>query len=332
MAGVLSDAQETNITVLIQQLEHLDTAETARQSLVEIGAPALPQLMENALTESPLRFMQDILADTTQKQTESTKVSKNIRYGCAKVLVGMGKPAVPALVEALGNNEKVYRENASILLARMGKPALTALTTALDAENPKVRLHALVALDGMLTFSLNPLAPTLSKTPRTLLSLPPQKEIVRSLIKGLTSEDLTVRDTAIGAFMREEHPLPEAIPALIRLLYYGAPTYTPDVATLLLGYMGPEGRVALTKALNHSQWSLRFGAATAYGYEFEWARVSLSSDPGPLPPSVVPIVAEGLNHPDKEAREWAVQVLWSLKGVGIKEAGTALDAFFPPHP
>ena len=336
MAGVLSHAQETNSATLIQQLEQLDTAAKARQSLVEIGVPALPQLMENALTESYLLFMQDILADTTQKQTETTKVSQNIRYGCARVLVLMGKTAVPALIEALGNNDRVYRENASILLARMGAPALTALTAALDAEKPEVRFHALVTLDHMMTFSLNPLAPPLSQTPTplqplTLLRLPPKMDIVRGLIKGLTNEDLNVRDAAIGAFMREENSMPEAIPALIRLLYYGTPTYTPDAATLLLRYMGPAGTVALTQALANSQWLLRFGAATAYGYEFAWARESLSFNPGPLPPPVVPIVAEGLKLPDKEAREWAVQVLWALKGAGIEEAGTTLDAFLPPE-
>ena len=144
-----------------------------------------------------------------------------------------------------------------------------------------------------MTFSLNRFAPPLSKTPTSLqpvslLRLPPQKDIVRGLIKGLTDENLTVRDAAIGALMREGSPMPEAIPTLIRLLYYGAPTYTPDVATLLLWYMGEEGPVALTKALDNSQWSLRFGAATAYGYEFAWAYSHRSSEMGPLPDQVVP--------------------------------------------
>ena len=228
-------------------------------------------------------------------------------------LVEIGEATVPALIEALSDHDRVSRKNATRVLARIGQPAVPALIAALDHENVIVRLQVVEAL----------------RTMRTYL---PHKNIVRGLIKALKDEDPEVRDQAIENFLSIGESTPEAIPALVRLLYYGSPFLDLGAGCILLKSMGDQGRVALTEALHNSQWSLRFGAAVAYGYAFELTYDRLDFDGGPLPEAVVPMLAEGLTHPDEDARELAARILRDLRSCRIDEADDARKALeaFPP--
>ena len=345
MTAFCAYAQEPNIASLIGQLEHKEgtVQKQTLKSLVEIGDKALPQLMENALTESSLGRMYHPVPDLAPRDTETTKVSQKIRYGCAKALVLMGKPAVPALIEALSDDNPVYRENAIILLARMGEPALTALTKALDNENALVRLNAQTSIGFMMIFSRPTLQPFAAEHPEMIaLTQAPKKDIVRAIIKGLTDEDEKVRRKAILDCSYNGEVAPEVIPVLIRLLYYGSPIYSQEATSVLLLNMGEKGRKALTEALNNGPWNLRFGVALAYGHQFVWwvngahipedYEIPLPPEGyemGALPGAVVEMLAEGQTHPDKVSQEESVKLLLELKKCDIDEAEKVLSAFPP---
>ena len=242
------------------------------------------------------------------QQLEHTDVA--VQNRARQSLVEIGEAAVPALIEALSDHDRVSRKNATRVLARIGLPAVPALIAALDHENVIVRRKVVDSLHTMKTH-------------------PPHKNIVRGLIKALKDEDPEVRHKAMGSFISIGESAPEAIPGLVRLLYYGSLVFSPDTAHLLLMRMGDRGRVALTEALHNSQWSLRFGAAIAYGYAWTYKYNKLSSDVGPLPEAVVPMLAEGLTHPDEETREEAALILMRLSDCRIDDARKALEAFPP---
>jgi HEAT repeat protein len=329
MTSVYAHTPEANIATLIQQLEHadVDVRNQARDVLLEIGEPALPQLMKHALGEAHLAHMHEPLERHLNPdiKTETEKVSTRIRHGCAKILIQMGKTAVPTLIEAWRDDDDFfYRANASRLLTRMGNPALDAFIATLDAEEKTMRSHALFALDDMMEFSQHPRAP---ETPD--LTLAPRKDILRGFIKALKDEDPQIHGLAVGIISGLGENALEAIPALSECLYYG-PFFSPFACLTLLTDMGEAGREALTKALDSPLWNFRFGAAYTYGEEF---RLTFhSGDTSPLPDAVVPILAEGLKHPGKSTQKDAAGVLRDLKDCGVEEAGKVLDEFFPPAP
>ena len=337
IAGVLSHAQETNITSLIKQLEQTDVAiqNQARQSLTEMGEKAILQLMENALRANHLQVLKKdppSFVRVNPKKTATVQVSPTIQYGCANALIEMGTTAVPPLIEALSDDDVYYRENASKLLALIGTPALPPVIAALDHELTFVRQLALDTLNHMMMLSV-PESREPSKR-LTLKAQPPQKDIFRGFIKALNDTDKMVRSLAIFHVGEHSKVSPESISTLIRFLYYGSPTYEKHTAWVLLHAVADEkGRAVLTKALDDRQWSLRFGVALAYADLFVQgvyvAHTKEGTEIGPLPKSVIPMLAEGLEHPDKETRAEASRALWDLSDHKVDDARKVLAAFPP---
>ena len=198
---------------------------------------------------------------------------------------------------------------------------MPALIAALDHENTIVRGRVVVTLLHMRHH------PLYKDT-----STPYHKHIVRGFVKALKDEDSGVRYSAISGFIGftgREELTPEAITGFIRLFYYGSPIFSPDASHILLPRMGHHGRSALIEALHSSNWVLSFGTAIAYGYGFESTYNRWELKVGPLPPEVVPRLAEGLTHPDWKTREEAAKVLSLLRSCRIDDAGKALEALPP---
>lgn len=339
IAGGLSHAQESNITSLIKQLEHNDVAvqNQARKQLVEMGEKAIPQLMENALRANHLKVLKNDdpppFVRVNPKKIATVQMSRTIQYNCANALIEMGKTAVSSLIEALSDDDVYYRENASKLLALIGTPALPPIIAALDHELTFVRELALDTLNHMM-LSAVPESRESSKRLLTLKAQPPQKDIFRGFIKALNDTDKMVRSLAIFHVGEHSKVSPESISTLTRFLYYGSPTYDKHTAWVLLHAVADEeGRAVLTKALDARQWALRFGVALAYADLFVQGRyvahTKEGSEIGPLPKSVIPMLAEGLEHPDKEARAQASQALWTLSDHKVDDARKNLAAFPP---
>lgn len=64
----------------------------------------------------------------------------NARLNAARALVKIGKPAVPALIDALRDDERAVWMLAATALVKIGKPAVPALLMALQHDEEAVRI------------------------------------------------------------------------------------------------------------------------------------------------------------------------------------------------
>src|SRR6185312_1997909 len=80
------------------------------------------------------------------------KDSNQVNYRAATALSKLGKPAVPAIQNALSDRSPIVRQGAAVALRQMGSvavPATGALTAALDDSEPSVRHAAADALQAI---------------------------------------------------------------------------------------------------------------------------------------------------------------------------------------
>ena len=218
---------------------------------------------------------------------------------------------IASLIQQFEHADVDVRDSASKALAEIGEAAVPALIAALDHENTGVQGRALSTLHRMR----DQFHQLLVKDRST----PYYKHIVRGLVKALKAEDSDLRYAAIVGFIGytgREVLTPEEITGFIRLFYYGSPIFSPDTSHILLPRMGHHGRSALIEALDSSNWALSFGTAIAYGNAFTKIHARrgmlLHHYIKPLPKAVVPILAEGLTHPDWRTQEYAASVLTDL--------------------
>ncbi|MDE0184136.1 MAG: HEAT repeat domain-containing protein [Candidatus Poribacteria bacterium] len=276
----------------------------------------------------------DIASLIQQFNHPDADVQDSARQSLAKI----GEAAVPVLIEALGDTNHKYRANVTATLMQIGMPAMPALIEALDHENVFARREAV----GILCYFTLKTAPNHKKF----------KRIVRALVKAFKDDDYKVRHGAMMQFSGRKDPtrkdpaeeLPpelatEVISGLVQALYYGSPFFDGYTASRTFIWFEDRGLAALTEALHSSSWPLRFGAAVVYGKAFATihARRGMLQHHyiKPLPKAVVPILAEGLTHPDWRTQEDAASVLddLDLRHCHIcehtEEAKKALEALPP---
>ena len=262
-----------------------------------------------AIMASIISHAQDKDIASLMQQLKHTDV--DVQDSAFKSLIEMSEAAVPALIEALGDDaDREYGAKVSSVLTQIGMPAIPTLIAALDHENAVVR-HAVVV--KLRYFMSKP--------------SPQHKNIVRALVKAFKDDDYEVRYAAVIHFFGMGESVVELPPelaadvisGLVKSLYYGSPFFCGmynDVVTIL-HRMGDRGRAAVTEALHSSSWSLRFGAAVAYGNAFRNIHIRRGMLQHhyikPLPKAVVSILAEGLIHPDWKTREDAIFVLKKLR-------------------
>ena len=217
---------------------------------------------------------------------------------------------IASLIQQLGHTDEDVQNSASKALEEIGEAAVPALIVGLNHENPVVR----EAVMSRLCFLMSKIPPNHKDI----------KNIVRAVVKALKDDEYKVRFEAMECFLgmgESVTELPpklatEVISGLVQSLYYGSPFFDGITAGLVLNGIGDRGRAALTEALHSSSWSLRFGAAVAYGYVFLRIHNSrgmlLHHYIKPLPKAVVPILAEGLTHPDWKTQDDAARVLIML--------------------
>ena len=310
------ESQEQQIELLIQQLSTQATQEEAIAGLVAVGAPAVRALIEMALSgPSPFPVFPDIPADPDMAP----------RRAAWKALISIGEPAVPHLIEACGDEDRMFGTNASSVLRDIGELAKPYLLSAMEHENVLVRRRVV----GLLTTLHNPPVPV--------------------LLKALRGKDRQVQDSVILMFTGSHDYLDDisavdisaVAGAMLEILDYEHP-HRNNNAILPLLKIGEQLRLAI--ALRSPKWSVRFGVAEAYVYAWNDAYQPTSRYcAGPLPPEVIPNLIAGLNkgleRGDTSLCETAVRALKRL-GLAeyharqtlnnIYEAKKALKAFPPP--
>ena len=163
-------------------------------------------------------------------------------------LVSIGEPAIPALIEAAGDESRSVRTGASTALRKMGPAKLPFLIKALKHENRKVREAAAQGLYGLG---------------------PEAAEAIPDLTEALQDTDAFVRQWAATALERIAHSLGPAVsiavPGLIDLLREGD-YMVREWAAHALGSIGSSAEAAipsLTEALLDDVPSVRDAASDA---------------------------------------------------------------------
>ena len=239
---------------------------------------------------------------------------------------------IASLIQQLEHTDADVRDSTYKSLVETGEAAVPALIVmGLNHEKAVVRDRVVMILHEIRERA------------------PHNKDIVRALAKAL--RDRGVRTRIIFGFRPPESNLelpPEVISGLVQMLYYESPFFGgTSVGEDLLAWTGNQGRAALAEALHSSEWSLRFGAALAYGGMLGYTkRTTNNPDEGALPKAVISpkevisIVAEGLTHPDWKTQEKAADVLAGLARTdptrllgetagAFDEAGKALEGLPP---
>ena len=305
------ESQEQQIGLLIQQLGVQATQEKAIDRLVELGASAVPALMEKALRgPSPFPVFPDIPADPNLAP----------RRAAWKALISIGESGVPHLIEACGDEDKMFGANASSVLQAIGEPAKPYLLSAMEHENVQVRRRVV----GLLTTLHNPPVPV--------------------LLQALHSKDPQVQDSVILMFTGSHDYLDDGsavADAMLEILDYEHPHRNSNAID---AYLRIGDRLQLAIVLRSSKWSIRFGVAEAYVYAWNDAYQPTNRYcVGPLPPEVIPNLIAGLNkgleQGDTKLCETAVRALKQLDLAkyharqtldNIHKAKKALEAFPPP--
>jgi len=141
------------VPALIACLDQQDVSEAAANALVQIGKPAVPALIET-LTNPSERVR--IAACTALGQIRDASAAhaliacldkRDISKVAANALVQIGKPAVPALIEALKSENDFVRRAACIALGQIGDPAaVSELAKCLQDSVIDIRIAACSAL------------------------------------------------------------------------------------------------------------------------------------------------------------------------------------------
>ncbi|MEM7724857.1 MAG: HEAT repeat domain-containing protein [Cyanobacteria bacterium P01_A01_bin.45] len=171
--------------------------------------------------------------------------ARNNRFtDAADALVNIGSPAVPALIEALHNEDNNLRWRVASVLSDMGveaTPAVNALTSALQDEDGQVRLYATIAL-GNIGEAAKPAVP--------------------ALMAALQDKEQYVRIYAPSALRKIGAEAKVAVPALIGALKDLNAGVRLNAA-YALGAMGKDASSAipdLIKLLNDQKSYVRYGA------------------------------------------------------------------------
>jgi HEAT repeat protein len=135
------------------------------------------------------------------------------------------KAALPDLVVVLKDSEDGRARQAADLLARQGREGAALLAAALTEKSSHVRRLAAEHLEDLG---------------------PHSKEVVPALRKALADEDSEVRESAVRALLRIDHPVgvKEGVPVLVRMVEDKTHPYR-SVLVRRLGELGPEARAAV---------------------------------------------------------------------------------------
>jgi HEAT repeat protein len=234
-----------------------------------------------------------------------------------EVVVGLGAPAVPALIKALGDSDSAVRRAAAEALGKLGDPqAVPALIQALGDSDSAVRRAAAEALGAI-----------------------GDPQAVPALIQALGDSDWDVRRAAAWALGKLGDP--QAVPALSVWAHAGG--YAARDALQTLGHPMLDLPQAVTQVAAQGAWGVLIRALTCTqvrevvvglgapavpaliqalgdGSEnFRWAAAWALGAIGD--PQAIPALIQALGDSDRDVRRAAA---WALGAIGDPQAVPAL--------
>ena len=207
--------QRRHLASLIEMLKSEDPSarRDAARELGEMGSrakEALPELIESLEYD-------DVQAVEAVSET----------------LYGIGKPAVPVLIKALGDNNPIRKRSAAMILARFGpmaEEAVPALVGLLEDKDKEIVNAAKYALNEVVTPAAAPLLEEELKNPKPEVRSAAKEalEAVEArhagvmrlpfLIEQLEAEDAEERLNAVNLLADLGRAAEPALPALVEIL------------------------------------------------------------------------------------------------------------------
>jgi HEAT repeat protein len=315
--GKIGDLQAVPALMEALKDEDKDVRQTAAEALGKIGVPAVPALME-ALKDEDWRVRQAAaraLGEIGDPQALPALIQalkdEYVREAVEEALGKIGVPAVPALIEALKDDDEDVRRAAAGALGEIGDPqAVPALIEALKDDDEYVRRAAVGALGKI---------GDLQAVPALLEALKDRDEYVRWAAVGALGEIGMLAVSAVLEALKAEvwrvrlavaRALGEigvpAVPALLDALK--AEEWRVRQVAGALGKIGEQQAVpALIQALKDENENVREAAARA-----------LRKIGGP---HALPALLEALKDDDWRVREAAAG---ALRKIGDRQALPAL--------
>ncbi|CBN54011.1 MULTISPECIES: HEAT repeat domain-containing protein [Kamptonema] len=269
-------------------------------TLLSCGAPLLLSAnalaLENRKPEVATTEIAPLIAKL--KSTNEKELDAAI-----KKLGKIGEPAIPALIQALGDKNLLVSRSAGEVLQKIGTPAIPALLQALKDSDVQIRRRAAGVLRGVIYFSLE------------LGKLPEATGFAPALISLLKDSDAQVRSNAADALGNIGAEAKAAVPALIPLLKDSDADVRINAASAL-GKIGAEAKTAvpaLILLLKDSNAEVRNNAANALG--------SIGAEAKTAVPALIPLLKDS----DAEVRSNAAN---ALRNIGA-EAKAAVPKLIP---
>ena len=320
----LTGSKQSEAKKLILQLADSTKRDSAAQSLIRLGADAVPTLMDALQTQDPnlLLIYQHILARIPSAQPMLTKVLSTahpvIRGRILEIFgISKDKTLTPVLLDALKSEYFTVRSRALTVLAALGDPKIVdELLPLLKDPEDEVRIAACFAIAKF-------------RDPSTF------DEITNVLLDDMKIE---VRQAAAKALGETRHPA--AIPFLMEALRDSYWWYEKEsAASVLLTAIENMGEAVvdpLIDALADREGTVRKFAAMILGKlgdiraieELGMALYDLHHEVGAMAAEAltkygsksVDILFEALKHPEAAIRDHAVVALGKIQDVRIAPA------------
>ncbi|MDF0552464.1 HEAT repeat domain-containing protein [Kamptonema sp. UHCC 0994] len=218
----------------------------------------------------------------------------------------IGEPAIPALIQALGDKNLLVRRSAGEVLGKIGKPAIPALVQALKDSDVQIRRRAA----NVLAIIIDSTRITYSNWEKS----PEAKTVVSALIPLLKDSDANVLSSAAEALGNIGAEAKTAVPALISLLK-DSNAEVRRSAAIALGRIG-EAKATVPKLiplLKDSNADVRRSVASALG--------SIDAEAKTVVSALIPLLKDS----NAEVR-WSVAS--TLGSIGV-EAKTVVSALIP---
>ncbi len=307
--GKIGDPQAVPALIQTLQDKNIWVRRAAAEALGEIGDPqAMPALIQTLQDEvkdvrRAVGKIGDPQAVPDLIQYFEDQGKKDVRRAAAEALGKIGAPAVPALIQALQDEDEDVRRAAAWALGQIGdRQAVPALIQALQDENEDVRRAAALSL-GKIG------APA-----------------VPALLQALQDEDEDVRRAAVSVLRQIGDP--QAVPPLLQALQHENKDVR-RVAVWALGEIGVPAVPALIQALRNEDEDVRRPAGVAL-----W-KIGAPAVPALLQalrdedkdnvrraaiwtlgkigdPQAVPALIQALQDEDKDVREAAAEALGQI--------------------
>jgi formylglycine-generating enzyme required for sulfatase activity len=219
-----------------------------------------------------------------------------------ETLVKIGKPAVPSLINKLGDSNDEIKKDAARTLGKIGPEAVAAVPELIKTFSecgPNIRQAAAEALGNIG---------------------PAAQAAVPNLIKALGDLNSSIRLTASKALDKIGPEAKNAVPDLIKILGDQRASVR-QAATEILGKIGPNAKNAvpvLIKSLNDHDFKVRHSATQALGKIGSNAK------------NAVPVLIKSLNDHDFKVRHSATQALGKI-GSNAKNAVPVLIKSLNDH-